>query len=163
MGTSTAVLSFLDNSFNLSGASIQQIQYQNGTVTLANSSTEDLIGTQMVIVGINLIGPSPDVPGAYAFTDGSFAVLRNGMFVYGGNLTDVILYPDNSVPGFNSTLQGDLGWDSSSQQDGSEFLNENMAAPNGSIVFIHTNLLDSQNMVVFNTPAQSNIQFGQRA
>jgi hypothetical protein len=119
-------------------------EYRDGTVVTANSVTESIIGSTLTLSPMALIGPSPDLSGAFRLTD-ALLFIESGQDVFlSATFGDMLLIPDTSVPGFDSLLQGTFRWAESLAGLNSRFLDEFYSSmtggPDGLFNF-HTNLL----------------------
>jgi PEP-CTERM motif len=123
---------------------INFVEYRDGTVITANSITESIIGSAMTLSPMSLIGPSPDLSGAFQLTDALLFIERGPDVFLGATFGDTLLIPNTSVPGFDSLLQGTFRWGESLGGLNSRFLDEFYSSmtggPDGLFNF-HTNLL----------------------
>lgn len=102
-------------------ATIDLATYLDGTTS--NSPTDKVIGGQILIDNMKLLGPSPDIPGAFQFSDSSLAVVGDGQTLFQSGLTNVLLVPDPENPG-KTHFQADLGFLIEGRAGGSRFLDE---------------------------------------
>lgn len=115
--------------FCFMGGNINFVQYDDGQVLRVNTSTETIIGSYLAIRGCQLVGSAPSPPGAFQLTDSyPFSVILGPGYYLNATLTQVYLYPDSSVPGFDCVVQGYLFWQESDTPCGglgeSRFLDE---------------------------------------
>jgi hypothetical protein len=119
-------------------------EYVDGTIATTNGPMESIIGSQMEIGPMDLLGPSPDLPGAFRFSDSGILIQQANNIFLSATLTNVLLIPDQSVGGFDSVLQATLAWEESQMGLGSRFVNEYYATPQlgeDATLFFHSNLL----------------------
>jgi hypothetical protein len=130
--------------FTTSLGNLNFVTYRNGTTVTANSATESIIGSPLTLSPLTLIGPSPDLPGAYRLSD-ALLFIENGSDVFlSATLQHVLLIPDGSVPGFDTLLQGTLSWTESMTGLNSRFLDEfyaGMVGGHDTLFDFYTNLL----------------------
>ncbi|MGH9359425.1 MAG: PEP-CTERM sorting domain-containing protein [Terriglobia bacterium] len=128
-----------------SPAKITSADYTDGSAATSNSVTETIIGAQINIGQMLVLGRSSTIPGAFSLSD-SFVQITNGSTTFlTATLADTFLMPDTSEPGFDTLLQASLVWDEESQGLGSKYLSEYFNDPDGSDLFFHTNLLTVTN------------------
>ena len=126
------------------------IAYSDGSSTVTNSADEDVIGSQIQIGQMQVLGPSSTVPGAYALSDSGIAFVQGEQVLLQAELTNNLLIPDPQHPGY-AILQGSLTvgeeglplvW--GGQDDGliqSKYIEEYFGASGASDVFLETNIL----------------------
>ncbi len=101
------------------------VEYSDGTVIRSNTPTETIIGSLIAIPAMQVVGPSPDIPGAFGLTPVTpFAVELGTDFYLSSGLMDVLLIPDTSVVGFDSVLQALLFWNETELGLVSRYLDE---------------------------------------
>jgi hypothetical protein len=100
------------------------VRYSDGTTTRSNNSTESVIGSTISIDPmVRQSGPSI-IPGAIHFSDSSVQVIdANGAIFHVATLSNNLLIPDPSAPGFG-TLQSTLIMNSSNPGVPSRYVNE---------------------------------------
>ena len=133
-------------------------EYADGTKITANSATESIIGSVMTLSSMALMGPSPDLSGAFRLSD-ALLFIESGQDVFlSATLGNMLLIPDASIPGFDSLLQGTILWEESVAGLNSRFLDEfysSMTGGNDGLFNFHTNLLS-----VTDNLAHSGVSFG---
>jgi hypothetical protein len=135
-------------SFQFSPGAFDFVEYQDGTVATTNSASESIIGSMIEIDPTSLIGPSPDVAGAFQLGD-SYLVIANNLqdptenVFLSGALVQLLLIPQSSSGGFDSVLQATISPQEAGMGLGSSFLNQLLAAnPGGGLQLdFETNLL----------------------
>ena len=139
--SSTGTMSFQPGTVNV-------VQYLDGSSTRMNGPSESIIGGHITIAPMSLIGPSSSIPGAFSFSDSGLTITEGSTTFLGASLTNDVLIPDKSVPGFDSVLEGTLVWEEGqtglSSSLPSQFLNEYFNTPVSVAVgevFFRTNLL----------------------
>ena len=110
------MLTFLPGNVNF-------VKYENGTSTRTNNATESVIGSQITIDPMKVIGPST-ITGAFRLGDSFIDVALNGHVFQAATLTNDLLIPDHSVPGFDSVLQSTLIMNTSVPNEASRYVSE---------------------------------------
>lgn len=134
-GAGTGTLTFTDSPINL-------VQYLDGSTTTTNGPTESILGSTIAVQPTTLIGPDPQVPGAYDFADTLVQVTQGSTLYMSGTLSDVRIYPTSSVPGDTSELVGTLAWEDTYPGLGSRYLSEDYAFSELDDLFVDNNLID---------------------
>lgn len=110
--------------FTFQPGSVNFVEYLDGTVIGANTEFETIIGSPISLTALQLVGPSPEFPGAFRLSDGFLSIeMGQGIFV-SASLSNVLLIPDDSIPGFDSVLQASLLWPEHQVGLTSRFLDE---------------------------------------
>jgi len=139
-----------DNTLNFNPGTINFVQYKDGSVLRMNTSFESVIGSQVTIDPMKVTGPS-SIPGAFQLQDSFIDVAFGSSIFHIATLTNDVLIPDSSVPGFDSVLESTLVWNTSVPNLPSQYLSqlEDMLQngdPKGDLeteLFFRTNLLDA--------------------
>jgi hypothetical protein len=141
------------NSSNSSyDSSTQTIQLQGGSTNFAKYSdgtngnlSDAIIGTNISVQPMHIVGPSPDVPGAMQLSDSDISFSLGSTTYLTAGLTDALVYPDFSVPGFDSVVQASLYWSQGDLTLGSRILSEfypnDGVGQNEIVLFYRSNLL----------------------
>jgi hypothetical protein len=125
-------------SFN--GGNVSFATYVSGTTATTNGPTENVIGSQIQIGDMQVLGPSSSVPGAFQLSDSGVALVQNGQTILQGELINDLLIPDPSVPG-DAEIQGSLSIFEEGEGLGSEYIDEYFADSLASDLFVNSNLL----------------------
>jgi hypothetical protein len=134
-GAGTGTLTFTDSTVNL-------VRYLDGSTTTTNGPAESIIGSTITVQPMTLIGPDPQVPGAYDFADTLVQVTQGSTLYMSGTLSDIRIYPTSSVPGDSSELVGTLSWEDTYPGLGSRYLSEDYAFSELDDLFIDSNLIN---------------------
>jgi len=116
----TGMLTFSPGTVNVA-------QYLDGSSTTSNGPTESIIDSTITVQPTALIGPDPQIPGAYDFADTLVQVAQGSTIYLEGTLSDTRVYPDSSVAGDTSELVGDLTWEDTYPGLGSRYLTEDLS------------------------------------
>ena len=163
VGTSTAsaMVSFTYSSGNLSFSPVDVTiaEYCDGSFSLSDDSSENMIGAGIQLDATTLLGPGGSTPGSFSFSDTSLSIAQqtDGLAVE-GTLTDVLLIPDNSVPGFDSILVGNLVWGGGAIDPRSRYLMEEYSLSHNVAVFFRSNLLTVTNNLTQDGEASGPLQ-----
>jgi hypothetical protein len=114
--------------------------YADGTTTTTDGPTENVIGSQIEIGNMQVLGPSPDVPGAFELSDSGVALVQNGQTILQGELINDLLIPDPSDPGY-AEIQGSVSIFEEGEQLGSQYVDEYFADSLASDLFVDSNIL----------------------
>jgi hypothetical protein len=98
--SATAMLSFQPGSLTVAA-------YFDGSSTVTNGPDEYVIGSQIEIGDMQVLGPSSIVPGAYTLSDSGIALVQGGQVLLQAELTNNLLIPDPNHPEY-SIVQGSL-------------------------------------------------------
>lgn len=102
--TGTAVVGLQINggvqtlTFGGAGA-VQVATYFNGSTT-TNPLIDSIIGSQILIDDMTILGPSALLAGAYQLSDSAIALAQSGQALLHASLTNGLLIPDQMHPGF---------------------------------------------------------------
>lgn len=130
-------------------APIQYIEYAPGSpggVLLEPTSGEDLIGAQVLLPSLELDGPVPEIPGAWRLKSQVIEIVHGTAICLNGALTNVLLVPDSTIPGYDSVIQGEIAWPVTDGAVSSRFirrLSEDSAHLRQMQFFIRTGLLNA--------------------
>jgi hypothetical protein len=140
--TSGAVATFSSatQTISFSAGEVSFAKYFDGTTVTANGPGEPVIGTQIQVGDMQILGPSPSVPGAFALSDSGVALVANGQTLLQGELVNDLLIPDASHPGF-AEIQGSLSFWDEGAMVGSRYVGEFFSDSIASDLFIDTDLL----------------------
>jgi hypothetical protein len=137
-----------NNTLSFTPGNINFVQYKDGSTLRMNTSFESVIGSQVTIDPMKVLGPS-SIPGAFQLQDALVDVELSGHIFHIATLTNGVLIPDKSVAGFDSVLEGALVWNTSVPELPSQYLSqiEDMLLNHdkGDLelgMFFRTNLLD---------------------
>lgn len=127
--------------FQFGASQVGLIQYLDGS---SGIGSDPLTGQPLLIGASTMVGPSPDLAGAWRLTDSFISFGSLGLPSLYATLTDVLLIPDSSVPGFDSVIQASLVWAQERPAFGSRVLDE-FYGPDSPVaqptLFLRTNLL----------------------
>jgi len=101
------------------------LSIDGGVVNLVEPSgagMDPVVGSSIIIETLQLLGESPELSGAFAFSDVTVHLEAGSTLFLIATLSDVILIPDDAVPGFDSLLQGSLVWEQAWLASGSAYL-----------------------------------------
>ncbi|MFO0873807.1 MAG: hypothetical protein U0575_07520 [Phycisphaerales bacterium] len=118
--------------------------YLDGVTVTQNGPDEAIIGAAVDLQGVTLAGPSPELPGAWRLSDASFGITTGINHFIVGTVTNALLVPDDSVPPFDSTIQGEIVWAYASGPYDSRLvdeMSEYISVGRSHYVFIRTSLL----------------------
>jgi hypothetical protein len=122
--------------------SIDTIQYFDGSIS-TNDPTEPILGAVITLGPMSVVGPSSDVPGALELSESGLTLSQGTNIVFAANVADVLLLPDNSVPGFDTLVQGMLTWEQAPSDTGSRFLSEHFGTSDKAAFFFRSQLLSA--------------------
>lgn len=140
------------HSFQFSPGAVNFVEYRNGTVVTANSASESIIGANIQLDPTSVIGPSPDVPGAFQIGDSYLVIARDlqnpteNVFLSGA-LLDLLLIPQPSGSAFDSVLQATISLQEAGTGLGSSFVDQFLTPVSGGgfQLDFETNLLSATN------------------
>jgi hypothetical protein len=132
------------DSLSFTPGALDALTYADGTTVLSNSLTETLIGAQLLIEDMQILGSSFSIlPGAYQLSDSGLSLMLNGETVLQGGLTDGLLVPDSSAPGM-ADLYAYFGlFEEGKAGPFSRYLNEHFNYSNGAMLHFRTNILSA--------------------
>jgi hypothetical protein len=145
-GSGNSLTAHYDGAGNISfdPATLNFIQYVDGTIVTSNNPSESLLGSQITITPMQVLGSSPDVPGATILSDAFFSIDQGSDVLFAATLGDVLLYPDTSVSGFDTVLQATLFWQDREAGSISRYLDEllgGLGGGNESLLLFRSSLL----------------------
>jgi hypothetical protein len=144
-GASTlASFDLTSGTLTFSPISVTVVEYCDGSFSTQDSGSETIIGSNLTLYPTTLLGLS-DSPGAFAFSDTVLGLQQNDVVRVDGTLTDVVVIPDYSVPGFDSVVTGTLVWEGSAVDVQSRYLIEKFYTSQEVAVFFRSNLLTETN------------------
>jgi hypothetical protein len=132
---------FGSNSVSFQMMPIEVVQYADGTIVVSNNLVEPILGCAVSIGPLQVLGPSPDVPGATILSDSGLTLQQGTNVLFGAALVDVLLVPDSSQSGFDSVLQGTLAWEQAVGGSGSRYLYEHFYFFEEACFFFRSSLL----------------------
>jgi hypothetical protein len=159
-GSSSSTLvsfDFSSSSLTFSATSVSVAEYCDGSSTFTNDPSETIIGSSMTVADTNLLGPA-SIPGAFSFSDTVLSTQQDDAVRVDGTLTDVLVVPDNSVPGFDSVVVANLVWEGSAVDLTSRYLIEKFYRSNDVAVFFRSNLLSATGNLTHDGEASGPLQ-----
>jgi hypothetical protein len=130
------------NTISFNAGNVAFANYFDGSTTTTNGPTENVIGSQIQIGDMQVLGPSSDVPGALQLSDSGVALVQNGMTLLQAELVNDLLIPDPSHPGF-AEIQGSLSILEEGEGLGSRYIDEYFTDSLASDLFFDSNILSA--------------------
>jgi hypothetical protein len=144
-------LSYSGGTFEFFPGNINFANYRDGSSALANSPSESIIGAEMKIGPMQLVGSSPDIPGLFLLSSSTFSIEKDGFTLLDAGLDNIILTRDFSVPGFDTLVQATLRLPQSENALRSQFIDELFAGygQGGALLDFYSSILSVTNDLTF--------------
>jgi PEP-CTERM motif-containing protein len=127
-------------SLSFAAGSIDFATYFDGT-SVTSSLFDSIIGSQINIGDMNILGPSSSVPGAFQLSDSGLSLTLDGLTLLQAELTDGLLIPDLLNPGM-ADIQASLAFlEEGRLGTGSRYLDEHFSLSAAAALFFRSNLL----------------------
>ena len=159
--STTATLSFQPGSVTFA-------TYTDGITVVTNGPNEDIIGSQIQIGDMQVLGPSSTVPGAFDLSDSGIALVQQDQTLLEGELINNLLVPDPSHPGL-AVIQGTLTFDEGLPYGlsgglasllHSKYVQQYFGDSSGSAVFFQSNILSSTDQLAHDGDATGPLLIG---
>jgi hypothetical protein len=140
--TNTASVSYNAgaNTLSFSPGAVNFATYFNGTTVNANAPGESVIGAQIQIGDMQILGPDASVPGAFDLSDSGVSLTEGGVTLLQGELINDLLIPDPDRPGF-ATIQGSMSFLTEGVMMRSRYVSEFFGDSSESDLFFETDIL----------------------
>jgi PEP-CTERM motif-containing protein len=141
--TAGAVVAYQSTTQTLSfsAGNVSFTTYFDDTTVMTNGPGETVIGAEIQVGDMHILGPSSSVPGAFALSDSGVALVVNGETVLQGEVVNSLLIPDLKRPVF-AEIQGSLlSFFTEGVMHGSQYISEFFSNSTASDLFVETDLL----------------------
>lgn len=128
----------------LGAGNITNTTYADGSGAIT-ALLDPIIGSQLVIDDMVILGQSAKVVGAWRLSDSALALVQNGQTVFHAELVNALLIPDPLHPG-SADIMAALGFFSEALSDlGSRYLDEYFQISRADGFVFHSDLLSATN------------------